>query len=204
MVDRFLSTFDLTAIDVSGSIGLTALGLLTTNILLGLLISTGYNPLHRWPRRKIKLFTLHNWTGYLALAAATIHPLLILLSSTAGFLFRDIVFPIWSPTQPLENTLGALAFYLVAFVVLTSYFRRLFGHHSWKLLHFTTYAAAATFFVHGLLTDPLLKSRPVDWIDAEKVFVEACGLIVVGATIWRIRHRRRGTHPLPERRIRTA
>lgn len=204
MVDRFLSTFDLTAIDVSGSVGLVALGLLTTNILLGLLISTGYNPLQRWPRRKIKLFTLHNWTGYLALAAATIHPLLILLSSTAGFLFRDIVFPVWSPTQPLENTLGAIAFYLVAFVVLTSYFRRLFGHHRWKLLHYTTYAAAATFFVHGLLTDPLLKNRPVDWIDAEKVFVEACGLIVLAATAWRIRHRRRGEHPLPTRRVRAA
>jgi len=28
--------------------------------------------------------------------------------------------PIWSPTQPFENTLGAIAFYLVAFVVLTA------------------------------------------------------------------------------------
>jgi hypothetical protein len=55
-----------TAIDVSSVVGLVAIGALTGNILLGLLISSGYNPLRRWPRRRIKLFTLHNWTGYTA------------------------------------------------------------------------------------------------------------------------------------------
>jgi sulfoxide reductase heme-binding subunit YedZ len=179
------------AIDVSSVIGLIAVGLLTANILLGLLISSGYNPVRRWPRRRLKLFTFHNWTGYLALAVALLHPVTILFSSTAGFRPVDIMFPVRSPMQPLESTLGAIAFYLVAFAVVTSYFRHAIGFHRWKQLHYTTYAAAAVFYVHGILSDPLLQNRPVDWIDAEKVYVEACLLLVVAATWLRATRGRR-------------
>jgi len=179
-----------TAIDVSSVVGLVAIGIFTVQILLGLLLSVGYNPVRRWPRRRVKLFTIHNWLGYIGLAVAFIHPLILLASATAGFRLFDILVPIWSPTQPFENTLGAIALYLVAFVVLTSYFRRLFGHHSWKRLHYTAYAAALVFYVHGTLADPLLQNRPVDFIDAEKAYVEACGLLVAAATLMRFRARR--------------
>lgn len=178
------------AIDISSVVGLVAVGIFTVQILLGLLLSVGYNPLRSWPRQRVKLFTFHNWLGYIGLATAFTHPLILLFSSTAGFRLFDIIVPIWSPTQPFENTLGAIAFYLVAFVVLTSYFRRLFGHHRWKQLHYTSYAAAAVFYVHGTLADPLLQNRPVDFIDAEKAYVEICGLLVLAATVWRYRHRR--------------
>ena len=180
-----------TAIDVSSVVGLAAVGILTANILLGLLISTGYNPLRRWPRRRIKLFTLHNWTGYTALGVATLHPAIILLSSTAGFRFFDLVVPISSPQQPIVNTLGAIALYLVASAVGQSYFRHTFGFPRWKKLHYTASAAACVFFVHGILSDPLLQNRPVDWIDAEKVYVEGCAVAVATATVWRYRRRRR-------------
>jgi sulfoxide reductase heme-binding subunit YedZ len=181
----------ISAIELSSDIGLIALGLLTTNVLLGLLLSVGYNPVRRWPRRRIKLFTFHNWTGYTALAAASLHPIVILFSATAGFGLRDIVWRIWSPSQPVENTIGALALYLVLFAVLTSYFRQAFGFHRWKQLHYMTYAAAVAFFIHSLLTDPQLKSRPVDWIDAEKLFVELCILLVAVGTVWRLSYTRR-------------
>jgi len=163
----------------------------TAQILLGLLLSVGYNPLRQWPRKRLKLFTLHNWLGYTGLATAFLHPTILLASSTAGFRVFDIALPIWSPTQPFENTLGAIAFYLVAFVVLTSYARKLFGHHRWKQLHYTAYAAASVFYLHGVLADPLLQNRPVDWIDAEKVYVEGCFVLVAAATIWRVRYSRR-------------
>jgi len=189
-----------TAIDVSSVIGLGAVGIFTAQILLGLLVSVGYNPLRHFPRRRIKLFTLHNWLGYIGLATAATHAIVILLSSTAGFRVVDLLVPIWSPTQPLPNTLGAIAFYLVAFVVLTSYFRRVFGRHRWKQLHYTAYAAAVVFYVHGTLADPLLQNRPIDFIDAEKAYVEACGLLVVAATIWRFRYARaRRPNPAPAR-----
>ena len=178
------------AIELSSDVGLVAVGLLTANILLGLLVTTGYNPVRRWPRRRIKLFVFHNWTGYIALAATALHAVLILFSKTAGFRLLDITVPVWSPVQPFENTIGAVGFYLVAFAVVTSYFRHEIGFHTWKLLHYTTYAAGVTFFVHSLLTDPNLKNQPIDWLDAEKVFVEVCMLLVAGATAWRVVHAR--------------
>jgi len=184
-----------TAIDVSSVAGLIAVGIFTAQILLGLLLSVGYNPIRKWPRlRWAKLFTFHNWLGYIGLAVALTHPMILLASDTAGFRLFDIVVPIWSPTQPIPNTLGAIAFYLLAFVVLTSYFRRVFGHHRWKQLHYTAYAAAAVFYVHGVWADPLLKNRPPDFIDAEKAYVEGCALLIVGATVLRFRARtgRRG------------
>ena len=179
-----------TAIDISSVAGLIAVGLFTAQILLGLLLSVGYNPIRQWPRQRwFKLFTFHNWLGYIGLALAFIHPLILLASSTAGFRLFDIVVPLWSPVQPIPTTLGAIAFYLIAFVVLTSYFRRVFGRHRWKQLHYTAYAAAAVFYVHGVWADPLLKNRPVDFIDAEKAYVEGCALLVVAATIGRVRYR---------------
>jgi DMSO/TMAO reductase YedYZ heme-binding membrane subunit len=177
------------AIDISSVIGLTALGMFTAQILMGLLLSVGYNPIRQWPRQRwIKLFTFHNWLGYIGLATALTHPLILLTSSEAGFHLFDVFIPIWSPTQPIPSTLGAIALYLVAFVVLTSYFRRVFGRHRWKQLHYVAYAAAAVFYVHGVWADPLLKNRPVDWIDAEKAYVEGCALLVVGATVWRFNY----------------
>ncbi len=179
-----------TAIDVSSVLGLVAVGIFTAKILLGLLLSVGYNPVRKWPRRRVKLFTFHNWLGYIGLGTAAVHPLLLLGSSTAGFRLFDVAVPIWSPIQPLPNTLGAVAFYLTAFVVATSYCRSLFAHHNWKLLHYTSYAAAAVFFVHGVIADPNLQNKPIDYLDAEKVYVEGCALAIVLATAVRVKYRR--------------
>ena len=187
-----------TAIDISSVLGLIAVGILTAQILLGLLLSVGYNPLRQFPNRRLKLFTFHNWLGYIGLSTALIHPLILLFSSSAGFRLFDVFVPIWSPTQPIPTTLGAIAFYLVAFVVLTSYFRRIFGRHRWKQLHYVAYAAAIVFYVHGTWADPLLQNRPVDFIDAEKAYVEGCGLLVLAATIWRFRYgKSRRPNPAP-------
>jgi methionine sulfoxide reductase heme-binding subunit len=190
-----------TAIDVSSVAGLVAVGIFTSQILLGLLLSVGYNPIRHWPRvRWAKLFTFHNWLGYTGLAVALTHPLILLASSTAGFRLFDVLLPIWSPTQPIPTTLGAIAFYLVAFVVLTSYFRKVFGRHRWKQLHFAAYAAAAVFCVHGVWADPLLKNRPPDFIDAEKAYVEGCAVLILAATIWRFNYGRR-THRIGRGRL---
>jgi len=194
-----------TAIDVSSVVGLVAVGIFTAQILLGLLLSVGYNPIRQWPRlRWAKLFTFHNWLGYIGLATAATHALILLTAKNkvGGQLFRlfDILVPIRSPVQPVPNTLGATAFYLVAFVVLTSYFRRMFGRHRWKQLHFVAYGAAAVFYVHGVWADPLLQNRPIDFIDAEKVYVEACALVVIAATVWRFNYGRR-THRIGRGRL---
>lgn len=175
------------AIDISGDVALVAITLLTLNVLLGLLMSTKYNPVRRWPHRRINTLRLHNWTGYLALAASAIHPSIILLSSTADFRVVDILFPVDAPKQPWINTLGAIALYLLVFTVVTSYFRFEIGRRWWKPMHYATYALFVFYAFHALLTDPTLKDAPLDPLDAEKVYVELCILVVVVATGLRVR-----------------
>ena len=182
----------MTAVEFSGTIALGAIGLLTLNLLLGLLLSVGYNPARQWPKRRVKLFTFHNWTGYLALAAVVIHVGALLFSSDPPFRLYDVLLPVDSPVQPVTNTLGAIGFYLVAIVVLTSLrpVRMALGRHRWKAIHYTTYAAAVVFFAHGIVADPKLQNRGVDFIDAEKVYVELCALAVLVATVYRVKFRR--------------
>ena len=181
-----------TAIDVSSVVGLIAVGALTGNILMGLLMSSGYNPRRHWPRLPIKLFTLHNWTAYVAFGAVVLHAGTLLFSTAPPFRLYDVLVPIDSPVQPLSNSLGAVGFYLVSIVAFTSLrpIRTALGRHLWKPIHFTTYAAAAVFFIHGIIADPEVKNRPVDVFDAEKVYVELCALAVVAGIGWRVRHRR--------------
>ena len=152
-------------IEASNYAGLAALTLLTLNFLLGLLLSMKYNPVRRWPHRRINTLKLHNWTGYVALAVALLHPVLILFSNTAHFRLIDLVYPVNAPKQPWVNTLGALALYIIVFVVVTSYFRLEIGRRRWKAMHFTAFGAAGLFIVHGLLTDPNLKDSPFDPFD---------------------------------------
>jgi DMSO/TMAO reductase YedYZ heme-binding membrane subunit len=178
----------MTAIDLSSYAGLTAMVLLTVNILLGLLISVRYSPVRSWPHRRIPVFDIHNWTAYIALALVALHPTILLFSSTAKFKWLDILWPLGSPGQRLYNCLGASAFYLLLVVVITSYLRRKIGRPLWKLLHYLAYGVAAFVYVHGTLIDPNLKNEPADFLDGEKVLVEVCGLIVIAASIVRFRY----------------
>lgn len=180
----------MTPLDVSTYAGLCAMGLLTVNILLGLLLSARYNPVVHWPHRRLPIFDVHNWTAYAALSLIILHPVALLFTD-AGFRVIDVLWPVHSPKQTLYNCLGAAAFYLTVFVVATSFFRAMFGSRLWKKLHYTSYAAAAFLFVHSILIDPNLKQLPPDYFDAEKVLVEGSALLIVVATIWRIRYQPR-------------
>jgi methionine sulfoxide reductase heme-binding subunit len=169
--------------------------LLTLNILIGLVMSVKYNPMRSWPHRRINTFKIHNWTAYVALTIAAIHPAIILFSSTANFTMLDILYPVNAPKQPWVNVLGALALYSLAFVVITSYYRRELGRKNWKTLHFIAYGTAALFYVHGILTDPNLKDAPIDLLDGEKIYVELCMLIVIVAMALRVRWQLRQPPP---------
>jgi len=185
----------MTAIELSSYFGLAAMTLLTFNILIGLVMSVKYNPVRNWPHRRVNTFKIHNWTAYIALTIAAIHPLIILFSSTAKFTLLDILYPVNAPKQPWINVLGALALYTLSFVVLTSYYRRELGRKTWKTLHFTAYGTAALFYVHGIFTDPNLKDAPIDFLDGEKVYVELCMLIVLVAAVLRVRWQLRQPPP---------
>src|SRR5690349_21464067 len=186
----------MTATDLSSYAGLVAVFLATVNIFLGLLISVRYSPLRYWPHRKhINLFRFHTWTGYLVLAFVVLHPIILLFVRSPHFRIVDVLVPLWSPQQPLENTLGAIAFYAVVVVVITSIYRIALGRKLWKALHYLVYPAAALLFVHGILTNQNLDNKAVDYLDGEKIFIEICLLVVVAASVWawqfRLKKRRR-------------
>jgi DMSO/TMAO reductase YedYZ heme-binding membrane subunit len=181
---------NISAVDISSTVGLIAMVMLTLNILMGLLVSVNYNPKTWWPHLKLPIpfWKLHNWNGYLAMSIAVLHPTILLFSSTAKFKLGDVLLPVSSPGQTFYNNLGALTFYSFLFVVTTSYFRPQLRYRRWKKLHYVAYAAAALMYVHGTLIDPELKNRPADFLDGEKALVEVCFLTVLAAAIWRWRY----------------
>ena len=168
---------NITVLDVSAYVGLFAVGAVTANMILGVLMAFRYSPVRQWPHRQFNYFRLHNWSGYVALFASIVHPLILLFSKKPRFTMADLVYPVHSPSQPFENTLGALALYGLAVVVLTSYLRLKLGRRIWKAFHFTVYFAAAALLAHSLLTSPDL-TNSVDWLDGGKIFVEVCFLVI--------------------------
>ena len=177
----------LDPIELSNYAGLAAIGLLTANILIGLLLTTKYNPVRRWPHRRINTVLIHNYTGYAALGMVLVHPALLLLPNRVEFRVIDLFYPMNAPKQPWINSAGAAAAYLLLLVVVTSYFRFQIGRRWWKRIHFTTYALFPLYAVHAILTDPALKDRNIDYLDGEKVYVELCVLAVVLAIGARVR-----------------
>jgi predicted ferric reductase len=178
----------MSALDLSSDVGIVAVFVLTFNILLGLLMGVKYNPWRSWPHRRINYFRIHNWTGYVALTLSLLHVVLLLASSEAKFRFIDVLYPMVGPKQPIINTLGAGALYVLIVVVTTSYFRAAIGHDRWRIIHYGTYLTAGLFFVHGIWSDPTLKDNPIDYLDAEKVGIEVCLLIVLVGSFLRWRH----------------
>jgi sulfoxide reductase heme-binding subunit YedZ len=181
---------DITVLDLSAYLGLTAVAAITINMLLGVMMAFNYSPVRCWPHRRFNYFRLHNWTGYIALFFVIVHPIVLLLNKKPKFRIIDLIYPVHSPQQPLENTIGAIALYIVAIMVITSYFRIRLGRRTWKAFHFTVYLGAVALFYHSLFTDPDLKGAPIDWLDGGKVFVEACTTIILITTLLRYRHSR--------------
>jgi methionine sulfoxide reductase heme-binding subunit len=180
----------ITLLDLCAYLGLIAVGAVTINMLLGTLMIFRYSPVRSWPHRRFNYFRLHNWTGYIALFFAIAHPIILLFNKTPRFRVIDIVYPLHSPQQPLENTLGAVALYLLAVIVGTSYARIQLGRRVWKAFHFCVYVGAIALFWHSLFTDPDLKGAGIQWLDGGKVFVESCTGVILITSLLRWRHSR--------------
>lgn len=187
--------FDITFLDLSAGMGLCATGLLTLNILMGMMLSTAYKRSAYWKKlppkfRKISMDDLHNRTAYLALFFVCLHPLFLLLDSGNRFSIRDIFWPLGAPKQPNIVLLGSLSFYALLIVIITTQkaIKQKISFRLWKNIHLISYGTALLFLIHGLQMDPELKNRPTDYLDAEKFFSEACILIILVAFILRYRY----------------
>ena len=186
---------NLETIDISGAVGITALITLTGNFLFGMLLSTGYKKITYWKKlppllQRIDINAVHNYTAYIAWGLVMVHILLIPLDNTSKFQWADLFVPMQAPHQPLFVTLGIVSLYALVAVILTTQkaVKRKLGYRLWKNIHLISYCTSILFVIHGVVMDPLLKDRPVDWIDAEKLVCELCGLVLIAATVIRYRY----------------
>jgi DMSO/TMAO reductase YedYZ heme-binding membrane subunit len=178
-------------VDLSAYAGLGAVTLAAVNLLIGLLMAVRYSPVKYWPHRRFNLFYAHRITAYATITLTLIHPLILLFVRRVPFRLLDILLPIRSPLQPVQNTLGAIALYLLVIVVVTSLYRLSIGRKWWKRAHLLVYPAAVLLFIHGVFTDSELKTGRADLLDGEKVFVEICFLVILFASLASIRIRRK-------------
>jgi predicted ferric reductase len=187
----------VTVLDLVAYLGLAALGAFILNLLLGVLMAFRYSPVRYWPHRRFNYFALHKFCGYSGLVLAAAHVLLLLFNSKPRFRPVDLIYPVHSPQQPLENSLGAMALYLLVIVVLTSFFRIELGRRLWKAFHFAVYGLAVALFWHALMTDPELHGAGIDLLDGGKVFVELSAALAVVLSLlrWRRSRQKRMAHP---------
>ena len=182
-------------LELSNYIGLIATGVLTFNILLGMMLGTAYKKHNYWKRlpdriKQISILDLHNWTAYVALLLVLLHPTLLLFDPATKFKFIDIIFPINAPHQKLFVAFGTLSMFAIITVVITTQkvVKKKMSFRTWKNIHLISYCTALLFVIHGIVMDPELKDRPLDIFDAEKILSELCLFILILATIFRIRY----------------
>ncbi len=183
-------------IDIAGSIGLLAMVVLTINIVLGIFISTAYKKTAFWQKlpakiKALKLIEIHNYTAYIALSLVLIHFILIPLDPSSTFTFVHLIEPWNAPHQALFVSLGVISFIALLVVVITTQkiIKKKIGTSTWRNIHVISYATGLVFIVHGLVMDPLLKDRPIDFLDPEKLLVELCALVLLLAFIYRYQYK---------------
>ncbi len=182
----------MSLLDLCSYLGLGAVGAITVNLLLGMLISLRYSPVRLWPHRRVNLFGLHRWTAYLALTLTLAHPAVLLFLKTPRFRLTDVLWPTHSYLQPKLNIAGAAALYLLAIVLVTSLLRTHMPRQVWRRLHLLVFPSAVLLFLHSILTDPNLRDGHPDLLDGGKVFTEAAALITFAAVALRVHARGAG------------
>ena len=189
---------EINFIELSGIMGMGAAAALTLNYLMGMLISVHYKKQAFWKKlpakyQSLDIVQLHNITAYIACSLVLTHPLLLLADATAGFSLAQLFFFADAPTQALPVKMGTIAFYAIVLVILTTQqkVKKRLGFRLWKNIHLISYCTALLFCIHGIWMDPLLKDRPVDWLDAEKLFCEGLAVILLFASYWRYQQYRR-------------
>ena len=169
-------------IEISGIIGLTALAALAINFLIGFCIWSGVQ--YKLPY-SLSFLQAHKFTGYTAALTILLHIVLIPLDPLSGFSWADLLLPAWTEHQPLANTFGSVAFYLFGVVIISSYYKAKIKYNTWRTLHFISYFSVVPLILHSVITDPKLQDRPIDWLDAEKLFVIFCCLVILGLSLFR-------------------
>jgi sulfoxide reductase heme-binding subunit YedZ len=134
---------------------------MTGSVIYGLLLSTKI--LDVVAHRPIT-FTLHQDLACIGLGLAAVHGMLLALDKTVPFTLAQIAVPGMSPHAPIWVAAGQVAFYLMAIVVGSFYFRRQIGQRAWRVLHYLTFLAFIGATLHGVLAGTDSSSPWAWWI----------------------------------------
>lgn len=157
--------------------GIVALVLLTGTVVLGV-VGTARAASARWPR--IVTAQLHRNLALTSAAFVAIHVLTTLLDPFAPIGLSAVFLPFASAYRPFWLSLGAVAFDLLAAVLVTSLLRERLSHRAWRATHLLVYACWPIAIWHGLGTGT--DSRLI-WVIAIDV---ACVAAVGWAIWWRL------------------
>src|SRR5579872_4365664 len=105
-------------------------------ILLTLSVALGVANVRRLRTARMPRFVLdgvHRTASLLAMVFLLLHILTSLLDGYAPIRVVDVVVPFVSAYRPLWLGLGAVAFDLMAAIVITSLLRRRFGYRAWRV-----------------------------------------------------------------------
>lgn len=186
---------DTSLLDISSIFGLIALAVLTGNFLLGLMLSTAYKRSVYWKKlpsaiKKINIQDVHNWTAYVAIMLIFLHCILLFWEKSVTFSWAAILIPFNSPKQNVWVGLGILSLYAIIIVMITTQkkIKKKMGFRFWKNVHLISYGTALLVCLHGIFLDPQLKDRQLDYLDGEKLLCELCLLILLLASLLRLRY----------------
>ena len=127
--------------------GLVALLLLTLSVLLGVL-TAGRFASSRWPR--FLTAGLHRNLSLLVLVFLALHIGTTVLDSYTSIQLSAAFIPFISSYKRGWLGLGAVAFDLLAALVVTSLARVRLGHRAWRLVHWSGYACWPVAVLHGV------------------------------------------------------
>lgn len=165
--------------------GLAAAALLVLLMFSGIGLVTGFTfrlfePLTAW--------AVHRAMGLALLGSVGVHMLVLLLDTYVPFDLVDLFVPFLSSNKSFPDQtqwrigvgLGVLATYATVVVVASSLLWINTRAHTWKLLHYTSYALMAAVFVHGLYvgTDMSKGWVRIAWI--------AIGVLLMGGIVTRL------------------
>ncbi len=151
-------------------------------ILLTLSVALGVANVRRLRTARMPRFVLdgvHRTASLLAMVFLLLHILTSLLDGYAPIRVVDVVVPFVSAYRPLWLGLGAVAFDLMAAIVITSLLRRRFGYRAWRVTHWAAYASWPVALFHALGTGSDTKAG---WMLA---IVGGCVIVTLVAVVAR-------------------
>jgi len=157
--------------------GIVSLVLLTGVILLGIIGAMRWQTAS-WPRFLTTGF--HCNLAVMTLIFLTLHIVTAVVDPFTALGWNAAIIPFSSSYRRFWLGLGVVALYLLIAIAATSLLRPLFGHRTWRAVHWLSYLMWPVAVIHGIGTGT---DQRFAWMAAIEV---VCVGSVIAAVVWRV------------------